>query len=1019
MDFPYQTHTHADGLYICTQDFDGAAVRESCYSIPKADLLLAVPSVANLTRFESGAGGNLTAVSGSWQPARNLGGISLGRAALLGAAGGNLQRNDIFGATGPGAFLSGTIAIAGDPGHAGPPPARQPPDPAGENNTIENVAPRFVANPVIVPGHPATTQSGYSMWAAHAVQGSAANSAIQWYEIDEGTDTVLQSGLIDDPDRDFHEPSIGANEDGQVVIGYTCSGSTLPASACASVGDTDGTGTTNFQSPAILFAGSGHYYRDGCVNPAVNLCSERNRWGDYSATVTDPSDACTFWTFQEYTAQGATVDVGPVPDDVDGGQWGIRVVELIYTQCLGGDLAVTKVCKPDTALRPGETAFCDITVTNFGPGKALGVSLLDRILSDGTFTLSGVTTTQGTCTTTPNPQVNVGEVECDLGQLAKNDTVSIHVDVNAGTAQTINDVATVTSESDDPDPDNNIDEGQIIYEAPTADLRVLKDCKPDEPMFVGETATCTIFVDNLGTSTAQNVDLIDAIVSNANFELGTLTTSSGACASDDANPVDDGAANITCSSASLAAGARITITVPVTGLTPGDINDIATVSSDTLDPDNSNNQVADSLLVLGLADLAITKADLPDPVVAGTNLTYDLTVTNNGPSTAVNVVISDALPAEVAIVSVSSTGGGACNAGDPGNALLPTTCTFDSLINGASEDMTIVVLVAPNVPAGTILHNDAEVSSDTIDTNNANDLASTDTTVDAEADLEITKTDSPDPVLAGAPLTYTVKVENLGPSTAVDVMLMDTLPAAVSFVSVTISGGSGTCVPLAGSPTVVECDLGDFGPGDVTDVVIDVSVDPATPDGTTITNSATVSSTTTDPVPGNNAVSEDTLVETAADLWIEKTGNFPTGNPSGTILYRITVNNLAGCTAEAPTNCGTGGPSDAQDVVVVDALPNPKKKVIFEFANEGCTYDADPHEVTCELGTIPVGQSVFVDIQIRVKGSIGEILNTATVSTSTTDPTSGNNTHELLMSVGGGDGDPGGPGGGRGKGPKK
>ena len=386
-DYP-QMGLDADGLYICTQDFDGAAVRESCYSIPKADLLLAVPSVANLTRFESGAGGNLTAVSGSWQPARNLGGISLGRAALLGAAGGNLQRNDIFGATGPGAFLSGTIAIAGDPGHAGPPPARQPPDPAGENNTIENVAPRFVANPVIVPGHPATTQSGYSMWAAHAVQGSAANSAIQWYEIDEGTDTVLQSGLIDDPDRDFHEPSIGANEDGQVVIGYTCSGPTLPASACASVGDTDGTGTTNFQSPAILFAGSGHYYRDGCVNPAVNLCSERNRWGDYSATVTDPSDACTFWTFQEYTAQGATVDVGPVPDDVDGGQWGIRVVELIYTQCLGGDLAVTKVCKPDTALRPGETAFCDITVTNFGPGKALGVSLLDRILSDGTFTLS-------------------------------------------------------------------------------------------------------------------------------------------------------------------------------------------------------------------------------------------------------------------------------------------------------------------------------------------------------------------------------------------------------------------------------------------------------------------------------------------------------------------------------------------------------------------------------------------------------------------------------------------------------
>ena len=70
------------------------------------------------------------------------------------------------------------------------------------------------------------------------------------------------------------------------------------------------------------------------------------------------------------------------------------------------------------------------------------------------------------------------------------------------------------------------------------------------------------------------------------------------------------------------------------------------------------------------------------------------------------------------------------------------------------------------------------------------------------------------------------------------------------------------------------------------------------------------------------------------------------------------------------------------------------------------------------FGTVPVGASVFADIQVRAKGSVGEILNSAELSASN-DTTPANNTHTLLMTVGGGKGDSGGPGGGRGKGPKR
>ena len=114
--------------------------------------------------------------------------------------------------------------------------------------------------------------------------------------------------------------------------------------------------------------------------------------------------------------------------------------------------------------------------------------------------------------------------------------------------------------------------------------------------------------------------------------------------------------------------------------------------------------------------------------------------------------------------------------------------------------------------------------------------------VEASADLVVSKSDSTDPVLAGEMLTYDVTIENNGPSAAVDVALTDTLPDEVSFVGYTISNGSGTCVLLAGPPNAVECDLDDLNPGQFVTVFINVLVDLAVPNGTIITNTATVSS---------------------------------------------------------------------------------------------------------------------------------------------------------------------------------
>jgi uncharacterized repeat protein (TIGR01451 family) len=123
------------------------------------------------------------------------------------------------------------------------------------------------------------------------------------------------------------------------------------------------------------------------------------------------------------------------------------------------------------------------------------------------------------------------------------------------------------------------------------------------------------------------------------------------------------------------------------------------------------------------ADLSITKTDSPDPVTTGNDLTYTVTVTNNGPDPAQSVTVTDNLPAETTFVSCSSTGGGVC--GGSGNN---RTVTFASLASGESETITFVATVNCSVADGTVISNTATVSSSTPDPDPNNNSSTATTT---------------------------------------------------------------------------------------------------------------------------------------------------------------------------------------------------------------------------------------------------------------------------------------------------
>lgn len=237
-----------------------------------------------------------------------------------------------------------------------------------------------------------------------------------------------------------------------------------------------------------------------------------------------------------------------------------------------------------------------------------------------------------------------------------------------------------------------------------------------------------------------------------------------------------------------------------------------------------------------------------------------------------------------------------------------------------------------------LLHNDTRVSSDTFDNDVSDNLDTVVTDVSASADLSIMKTDSPDPVLAGDDLTYTLTVTNDGPSTATDVVVTDDLPDGTSFVEGVDGNGATICALV--QPGSVACDLGTMEPGASTTIYLTVAVDPSLPPDAVLVNEATVSSSTPDPGPSDNSVSESTEVDTAADIWIDKTAALRSGNPAPVISYTLAVHNDTGCESDAqstPTpTCGTGGPSDAQEIVVTHVLPLTAKKLVVQFVSPQC-----------------------------------------------------------------------------------
>ncbi len=505
----------------------------------------------------------------------------------------------------------------------------------------------------------------------------------------------------------------------------------------------------------------------------------------------------------------------------------------------------------------------------------------------------------------------------------------------------------------------------------TADLSITKTNSVNI-VVPGQTTTYAITVTNNDVDDAAEATVTD------NFPA-QLTGVTWACSgTTGATCTASGSGNIS-DIVNLPAGSSVTYLV--TGTVSSDASGLLTNTTSlsaqgvVTDPNPNNDTATDTDTLDPQANLSITKTNDQSTTIPGSSTTYTIVVSNNGPSNANGTTIQDTFPAALTGVTWSRTGtGGTC----PANGSSNINCTID-LSPGGSVTFTASGTV--NSGATGILANTASLTppGGVTDTSSGNDSATDTDTLTPEANLVLSKSDSPGTVSAGDLLTYTISINNEGPSDRTQVVVTDNLPAGVTFLSST--PGSPTC-NLNGTSLV--CDVGTIAGGGSALITVRVRVNSSTPVGSII-NTAVADDNLNEGDPGgDNSDNETTSIQVRSDLTITKLESAdpsPLGKPL-TYTLRITNN----------------GPSDAPQVIVSDDMPSGITLGPVSPSQGSCS-GTDP--ITCNLDSMTSGATATVTIVVNPT-STGPLNNTASVSVSgggASDPTSDNNSSSISTTI--------------------
>ena len=418
-------------------------------------------------------------------------------------------------------------------------------------------------------------------------------------------------------------------------------------------------------------------------------------------------------------------------------------------------LDISKVAN-STVIVAGENVGYTVTVTNYGPSVATNVVLKDIFNSKELLNLQY--SLNGNDWADYNEAINLGDIN-----VGADVTVYFRAKVNGSVRGDVLNIVNITTGVDD--ARGNFTANETVNVIANTTLAVIKDAEI-KALNPGDTAHFVITVIAGGSSDSLNVKLEDILdaglldVKSATYRIngGNLTSYTQII-----------------SLGNMHTGSKIVVDIyaAILSTTGQDIFNCVNVTSDEHPEGNTSN----TTIHVNIADLEIIKIVNNATPNYGDEITYTITVRNNGPDNSTNIKVSEVLADNFKFISANASKGY--------YDLTNGVWAVGNLTNNETAKLVITVKI---VKTG-FIQNNVSVNGTGFDPNVTNNNATVNITVPQTADLSVVKIVNVDRVSVGNRITYTIVVKNNGPDTALDVYAVDKLSDALKFVSYKASVG--------------------------------------------------------------------------------------------------------------------------------------------------------------------------------------------------------------------------------------
>ena len=625
--------------------------------------------------------------------------------------------------------------------------------------------------------------------------------------------------------------------------------------------------------------------------PETLVCSR-----DYTAGAPlAPNSTAVVGLDVEFTQPGTILNsmtVSTMNGNITEDTLGNNIAEYEVEAATGANSADLEVIKridgvesnPPNAIA-GQPYTFDIEIVNKGPAPALDVEVLDTItnLQNGNdaFTFGYANTPAGSCSQDQSGSSS-SRMICDIASIpactAGSNCPVISVTVVPG-RDAANRTNTASAESQSTaEIDDSDNEDSISY---AVDRRVDMTVTKTAPASIGAGRDLSYVVtavnENNGLSTAAGVTFTDTLPANVTF-LGVNRTCSVMPA---IGSVTGAASNnqLVCELGSIGNGQQRSTIVEIRPnfATQGTtITNNVRVDTTTTEIDLTNNtDSVDTVVDAPDVDILVNKSDDVDPLARSEFVTYTVTVTNAGPSASENIVVTDTWPVDkISFQSVTPQAGYSCSGIPASDTFGQTiTCEIPYLEAGDSVD---IEYVGRGDAKGASINNVAITSNEIaagFDRESANNFTEENTTIRSRADLEVvSKVATPSTVNLNDDFDFVVTVRaNTGTALfeADDVVFTDTLPSNMELVGTpvaVVTSGNATATDCSATSGLrdVSCDFGTMDAGTVIEVTIPVQVTSVTAYPETVSNTASIETSSQESDPDNNENTGSVIVNSSS-----------------------------------------------------------------------------------------------------------------------------------------------------------